>query len=122
MPGIIAGAYLGGKRGLMMMENSGLRQACEPIARFMYTHHMPLVMAMAFRGDFGEPNWWGHAHGETMEPILNALRIRTHFVSTLDDIKPSIKKAFVHADAGQSAVALVFRGECVEAAAPHVQD
>lgn len=114
MPGILAGAYLGGKRGLMIMENSGLRQACEPIARFTFTHHVPLVMCMAYRGDFGERNWWGHAHGQVMESLLNTLRIRYHFVSKLDDIKPSIKRAFVHADAGQVGVALIFRGECVE--------
>src|SRR5690242_1436583 len=34
MPGIVAGAYFGGVRAVMIMENSGLRQACEPIARF----------------------------------------------------------------------------------------
>ena len=56
MPGIVAGAYLGGKRGIMIMENSGIRQACEPIARFTMTHQMPLVMILAFRGDLGERN------------------------------------------------------------------
>jgi sulfopyruvate decarboxylase subunit alpha len=41
---------------------AGLRQACEPIARFAYCHAMPLVMAMSFRGEWGERNWWGHNH------------------------------------------------------------
>ena len=34
LPGICAGAYMGGKKALMIMENSGLRQACEPICAF----------------------------------------------------------------------------------------
>ncbi len=117
MPGIVAGAYLGGTRGIMIMENSGIRQACEPIARFTLTHQMPLVMILAYRGDLGERNWWGHAHGQTMVPILDALRIRHHSVSRIADIKPSITKAFVHADAGQCGVALIFSGECIEGAA-----
>ena len=69
LPGICAGTYLAGKKGIMVMENSGLRQACEPIARFAYCHAMPLVMAMSFRGEWGERNWWGHNHAQTMEPI-----------------------------------------------------
>jgi len=114
MPGIVVGAYLGGKRAVMMMENSGLRQSCEPIARFAFTHHMPIVMMMAFRGGFPEYNWWGHAHAQTMEPILHALRIPFWLVQRQDEIKSRIKGAFVHADSSQWPVALVFTGECVE--------
>jgi sulfopyruvate decarboxylase subunit alpha len=114
MPGILAGAYLGGKRAVMVMENSGLRQACEPIARFAHTYHMPLVMLMAYRGDLGEYNWWGHAHARNMEPILRALRIPFRVIRTLDAIKPNLKRAVRHADSGQWPVALVFAGECVE--------
>jgi len=114
LPGICAGTYLAGKKGLMVMENSGLRQACEPIARFAYCHAMPLVMAMSFRGEWGERNWWGHNHAQTMEPILKALRIPFRFIARLDDIKPAIRKAFYHADSSNWPVAMVFTGECVE--------
>ena len=68
LPGICAGTYLAGKKAIMVMENSGLRQACEPIARFSFCHAMPLVMAMSFRGEWGERNWWGHNHAQTMAP------------------------------------------------------
>lgn len=114
MPGIVAGAYLGGKRAVMIMENSGLRQACEPIARFSLCHQMPMVMIMSFRGELGEYNWWGHNHAQTMEPILNALRIPFRFVRHLEEIKPAIKRALIHTDSSQWPVALVFTGECVE--------
>jgi hypothetical protein len=49
-----------------------------------------------------------------MEPILNALRIPFRFISRLEEIKPSIKKAFYHADSSNWPVAMVFTGECVE--------
>jgi len=114
LPGIVAGTYLAGKKGLMIMENSGLRQACEPIARFSLCHGMPMVIVMSFRGEFGERNWWGHNHAQTMEPLLNALRIPFRFVSQLSEIKPCIKKAFYHADSSQWPVAMAFTGECVE--------
>lgn len=114
LPGVVAGAYFAGKRSLMIMENSGLREACEPIARLIFGHRMPMVMVMPHRGDLGEYNWWGHGHSATMVPLLGALRIPHWFVVKLEDIKPSIKKALIHADAGQTAVALIFGGECVE--------
>jgi sulfopyruvate decarboxylase subunit alpha len=113
-PGICAGAYFAGKKAVIIMENSGLRQACEPIARFSFKHHVPLVLIMSFRGDLGERNWWGHNHAQTMEPILNALRIPYRFVREHHEIKPSIKRALAHADASQWPVALAFSGKCVE--------
>jgi sulfopyruvate decarboxylase subunit alpha len=114
MPGICAGAYLGGKKAVMIMENSGLRQACEPIARFSLCHGMPMVMIMSFRGELGERNWWGHNHAQTMEPLLDALRIPYRFVREHHEIKPAIKRALVHADSSQWPVALAFTGNCIE--------
>jgi sulfopyruvate decarboxylase subunit alpha len=114
LPGICAGAYFGGKKALMIMENSGLRQACEPISRYAFTHHVPLVMIMSYCGDFGERNWWAINHGQTMEPILNALRIPFRVMNDPKEIKPNIGRAFMHADSSQWPVALVFTGNCLE--------
>jgi sulfopyruvate decarboxylase subunit alpha len=114
LPGICAGAYMGGKKALMIMENSGLRQACEPLSRFAFTHHMPLVMIMSYCGDFGERNWWAINHAQTMEPLLQALRIPFRVISDPDEIKPNIERAFMHADSSQWPVALVFTGNCLE--------
>ena len=114
MPGIVAGAYFGGMRALMIMENSGLRQACEPIARFALSHQVPMVMVMPFRGDLGERNWWGHSHAQTMEPLLNALRIPYRHVRRLSELEPMIGKALDHTESSQLPVALVLGGECVD--------
>jgi len=114
MPGIAAGAYLGGKRAVMMMENSGIRQACEPIARLTFSHQIPLVIIMAYRGDLGEGNWWGHSHAQTMIPMLDALRIPFWFVREMDTIEASTNRAWVHAGSSQWPVALIYSGECVE--------
>src|SRR5262245_26328294 len=116
LPGIVVGAYLGGKRAIMIMENSGLRQGCEAIVRFAYCHNMPFVMVMSYRGEFGEMNWWGHNHAEVMEPLLKALRIPYFFVDKQEEIKSSLVKAQVHANTSQWPVALIFMDECVDVA------
>jgi len=114
LPGIVAGAYLGGKRAVMIMENSGIRQGCEAIVRFAYCHGMPLVMVVSYRGELGEMNWWGHNHAQVMEPLLRAMRIPYFFIDKLDKIKPSLLKAQVHANSSQWPIALIFMGECVD--------
>jgi len=114
MPGIVCGAYLGGKRAVMFMENSGIRQACEPIARFAFNNHLPMVILMAYRGDWGEYNWWGIPHGQLMEPMLDALRIPYRIVRCLDEIKPTLKRGIRHAESSQWPIAIVFSGEAVE--------
>jgi sulfopyruvate decarboxylase subunit alpha len=98
----------------MMMENSGLRQACEPIARFALSHQVPMVMVMPYRGDLGETNWWGHSHAQTMEPLLQALRVPYWHVRELDRLSPMISGALDHAASSQLPVALILGGECVD--------
>lgn len=114
MPGICAGAYLGGMRAVMVMENSGLRQACEPLTRLSWAHHVPLVVIVSHRGEFGERYWWGHNHSQVMEPLLEALRFPYWYVREFDEIKPAVTKAWAHADSGQWPVVLIFGGDCVE--------
>jgi sulfopyruvate decarboxylase subunit alpha len=117
LPGLVAGAYCGGMRALMISENSGLRQACEPIARLAFAHQMPLVMVVSYRGDFGEPNWWGHNHAQVMTPLLEALRIPYRIVDHIDGLASAVQRAFLHADASQWPVCLVMTGECIEGGA-----
>jgi sulfopyruvate decarboxylase subunit alpha len=95
------------------MENSGLRQACEPIARFALSHQVPMVMVMPYRGDLGEKNWWGHSHAQTMEPVLNALRIPFWHVRRIAQLDSMVDRALDHAASSQLPVALILGGECV---------
>lgn len=116
LPGLMAGAYVGGMRAVMISENSGLRQACEPIARFAFAHQIPLVMIVSYRGEFGEQNWWGHNHAQVMEPLLQALRIPMRVVDRIDALRSVISQALDHAYASQWPVCLVLTGECTEGA------
>jgi len=95
---IAAGSWIGGKRSIMIMENSGIRVAAEPLARIGLERQIPVVLLMAYRGDFGEENWWGVNHGITMEPMLHALRIPYTIVRCSQDIKPAIHNAVLHAE------------------------
>lgn len=111
---ICAGVYLSGKRAVLVMENSGLRAAAEPLARLGLGARIPVVMIMSYRGDVGEPNWWAIPHGITMKPMLDALRIPYTVVRCIDDISPTVQKAFTHAYTSMQHYAVILAGECTE--------
>lgn len=111
---LAAGAYAGGKRSVLVMENSGLRASCEALARIGLVNAFPVVMLMGYRGDVGERFHWGLNHGITMEPLLQAMRIPYLLVEREDDIVSSVGRAVIHAVNSQYHSAVVFRHPLVE--------
>ncbi|GAA1862759.1 hypothetical protein [Actinomadura bangladeshensis] len=105
--GVAAGATLAGTRTLVLMENSGLRRACETLSRFVLSHRLHVAMLISHRGGFGEPNWWGLAHSETMPPLLEMLRIRTEYITRDTHLADALRNAYAMLRTGQCSVALV---------------
>jgi len=110
---ICAGVWLSGKRAVLVMENSGLRAAAEPLARIGLGAGIPVVMIMSYRGQLGENNWWAIPHGMTMEPMLAALRIPWRLVEEEQDIARAIGDAFRWAGAAYQPAAVVLGGSVV---------
>jgi sulfopyruvate decarboxylase subunit alpha len=105
---ICAGMWLGGRRCAILMENSGLRVACEALARLQ---GLPVLMLMSYRGDWGDPPWWAASMGATTEPLLNALRIPYSVIRRDDEIIWKVRQSVKSQNAYRSHVALVFGGE-----------
>ena len=112
--GISTGLTLTGVKSLVIMENSGLRNACETIARFHLSHQLFTCYLISHRGAFGDQNWWGQAHHETMEPILEMLHFRWESVNSLSEFPQSLRKAYSTLSAGQSSVALIAEPDFIE--------
>jgi sulfopyruvate decarboxylase subunit alpha len=91
---ICGGVFLSGKRAVLVMENSGLRAAVEPLARMGLGAGIPVIMLMSYRGELGENNWWAIPHGITMQPVLDALRIPYRVVRDEAAIAQSIEDAY----------------------------
>jgi sulfopyruvate decarboxylase subunit alpha len=73
-----------------------------------------MVMLMSHRGGFPEPTWWGHAHAQTMGPVLDALRIPWRVLEAPEEVGPAVAGAFTHSRSSQWPVALVLSGVCLE--------
>jgi sulfopyruvate decarboxylase subunit alpha len=110
---ICGGVWLSGKRAALIMENSGLRAATEHLARLGLGSGIPVIMLMSYRGDLGENNWWAIPHGQTMEPILQALRVPYRLVHEEEKIKQAILDAYESAYAAYYHTAVVLSGSLV---------
>ena len=108
---ICGGAWLGDKRPLMMMENSGLRVASEYLARLGISFGIPVMFLMSHRGVMGDGNWWAINHGVTMEPMLDSLRIPYFKMECPEDIPGAFLKARKTLQASLFPVALVLSGD-----------
>ncbi len=105
-----AGAWAGGMRSAIIMENSGLRAATEALGR-LYCY--PVLLLMSYRGDMGDRAHFGRPIGRTTEPVLQALDIPYLVVRKEEDIERSLQDAVRTLDTARGAVALLFSGETV---------
>ena len=109
---VCAGAWLGGKKPALIMENSGLRVASEYIARISLGTGVPCMLLLSYRGDVGETEHWGIPHGIVVEPLLQALRIPYLIVRPVV-VGRSIKRAKRISEAQLHPAAVLVSGDCV---------
>ena len=82
--GVLTGAYLGGRRGLLMMQVSGLGNSVNALASLAIPYQIPFLMLISQRGELGEFNAAQIAMGRAARPVLDALDVQ-HF--TLRDVE-----------------------------------
>jgi sulfopyruvate decarboxylase subunit alpha len=90
---LCAGAWLGGRRAAMVMENSGLRMACEELARLGLEQSIPVLLVMPYRGDLGDEPSWAQSMGITTESLLRTLRIPYVVVRDPEGVEWAIRRA-----------------------------
>jgi sulfopyruvate decarboxylase subunit alpha len=96
--GICAGAYLGGKKTAILMQNSGLGNSVNVLASLYKLYKIPIIMIISHRGTEGEFMNAQLPMGEATTGVLDALEI-THFnPKTPEDALKLISKAVTHAD------------------------
>jgi sulfopyruvate decarboxylase subunit alpha len=110
---ICAGAWLGGRKPALIMENSGLRVASEYIARISLGTGVPVTLIMSYRGDVGETEHWGIPHGIVAEPLLAALRIRYQVVRDPADLRQAVVRAHRLSEAQLHPAAVLVGGSCI---------
>jgi sulfopyruvate decarboxylase alpha subunit len=73
--GILTGAYLGGRRGALFAQNSGLGNCVNALASLAVPWQIPVLLFLSQRGELGEFNVSQTGMGRATRPILDALGI-----------------------------------------------
>ena len=85
--GIVMGAYLGGVRGAVFMQSSGLGLCVNALASVALPYQIPLLMVVGLRGDLGEYNIAQLRMGQTVPEICRMLGIPCEVVTAPSELQ-----------------------------------
>ena len=85
--GILSGAFLGGERGALLMQNSGLGNCVNTLGSLNVASQIPVILVISHRGDLGEFNPAQVPVGQATERILDALDIRHVTPRSIHDLE-----------------------------------
>jgi sulfopyruvate decarboxylase subunit alpha len=105
--GISAGAHLAGVKSAMLMQNHGFLASINGIVSCAQLYHIPLLMLVSYRGEFGERDPWQTEGGGVTEDLLRALRIPFSHLDRPDHVATRIAKAQTLALSANKPVALL---------------
>ena len=104
--GILTGAYLGGKRGALLLQSSGLGNTFNALGSLAIPYQIPFPMLISQRGSFGEHNLVQLAMGRGAPRMLDALGIQVFDITTPDDVRYVVENGTKHALVSRRPVAL----------------
>ncbi len=85
--GIVAGAWMGGVRGVVLMQTSGFATLPNVLASLAVPYQIPVLMVVSERGTLGEFNIGQAMVCRTMRPVLESLGIENHTITRLDELE-----------------------------------
>jgi sulfopyruvate decarboxylase TPP-binding subunit len=69
---VLVGAYLGGQRGVLLLQSSGVGN-CINMLSLAAECRIPLLMLVTMRGEWGEFNPWQVTMGQATPAVLEAM-------------------------------------------------
>jgi sulfopyruvate decarboxylase alpha subunit len=104
--GLLLGAHLGGERGVLLLQSSGVGNcintlAMQPSIRF------PLLMLVTMRGEWAEFNPWQVPMGQATEKVLQAMGVLTWRADEAVEVEPLVSGAATMAFDGEAACAVL---------------
>lgn len=105
--GICAGAYMGGKKPALMMQNSGLGNCINALASLDELYEIPLLMIISHRGGKGETIVGQVPMGRRTPRLLDAMEI-PWFAPSSAEAEETVARAWEEAEAkGRPAAVLL---------------
>ena len=105
--GIVSGAWMGGRRGAVLMQTSGFATLANTLASLAVPYQIPLIMFVSERGTLGEFNYGQALVCRTMRPVLDSLAMEHHTCTQLDEFEFIVDRSIKQAITTQAPVALI---------------
>ncbi|HTW50925.1 MAG TPA: thiamine pyrophosphate-binding protein [Stellaceae bacterium] len=103
---LMAGADLGGARGVLLMQSSGAGN-CINMLSLAKGGRFPMLMLVSMRGDFGEGNPWQFPMGQAVEPVLRAMGVIVERIEKPEEVVPTVAAAITTVFQSGNAVAVL---------------
>jgi len=100
----LAGAWLGGERGVLLMQSSGVGN-CINMLSLATVCRFPLLMLVTMRGEWGEFNPWQIPMGKGTPVILEQAGVLVHRIDHAADAAETVQAAARVAFSGDRAAA-----------------
>src|ERR1700747_729333 len=89
---LLAGADLGGARGVLLMQSSGAGN-CVNMLSLVKGGRFPFLTLVSMRGDFGEGNPLQYPRGQAVEPVLSAMGVICLRIERPEEVIPTVSAA-----------------------------
>ena len=103
---LLAGAWLGGSKGVLLLQSSGVGN-CVNMLSLAKTCAFPLVMLVTMRGEWGEFNSWQKPMGMTTQAHLELCGAACYRCDRPEDVRETVETAFRFAYHTNSIVAVL---------------
>ena len=104
---MLAGAHLGGARGVVLLQSSGVGN-CVNMFSLVQNGQFPMLLLVSMRGDFGEGNPWQMPMGQVTQPILETCGFICLRVERPEEVAPTMQAACTMVyQAGQAVAVLL---------------
>jgi len=103
---VLAGAWLGGAKGALLMQSSGVGN-CVNMLSLTANGHFPLVMLVTMRGQWEEFNPWQVPMAEATRPVLEAMGVHCQNVEEAAAVPQAVAAAVDLAYGTERAVAVL---------------
>ena len=105
--GICTGAYLGGKRTCMVMQNAGLLNASNALTTSALQIEVPMLLLILYAGGRGDMSF--PMLGQVTEQVLDALRIPYYIPESIEQVPDLIADAVIQTYNAKKPVAIVLQ-------------
>jgi sulfopyruvate decarboxylase alpha subunit len=113
---LLAGAHLGGGKGVLLMQSSGVGN-CVNMFALIKNGQFPFLTLVTMRGEFGEQNPWQVPMGQAVQPVCEALGMHCLRAERDDEVVQTVEAGLNMAFKSNQSVAVLLTQKLIGAKA-----